>query len=353
MVFGGRYMLILMGLFAVYAGTIYNDCFSIPLNLFGSRWSVVDGDTSDPSLSSGVYPYGVDPGWYHQSNSLAFFNSMKMKLSVTLGVTQMLFGICIGALNNLYFRNSLAFYFEFIPRITFMLCTFGYMVFLIVYKFCIDWHATDSAPPNLVQTMIAMFLSPGHVEADKQLYSGQALVQGVLLLLALGSVPVMLLVQPLIARAQHAAIFGSGSPRQSSAYRTVSERVDHDLESGGAHGSDPSEVLKEDAPTETAHVEDSGHGADPTSAHYSYSDHAITQGIHTIEFVLGAVSNTASYLRLWALSLAHAELSEVFWSKMIMTGIEGTSPILYVADMHATEYRRGAHLEACALTCAE
>jgi vacuolar-type H+-ATPase subunit I/STV1 len=53
----------------------------------------------------------------------------------------------------------------------------------------------------------------------------------------------------------------------------------------------------------------------------------VHQMIHTIEFVLGAVSNTASYLRLWALSLAHSQLSAVFYDRVLMMTIGLNNPL--------------------------
>lgn len=49
---------------------------------------------------------------------------------------------------------------------------------------------------------------------------------------------------------------------------------------------------------------------------------------------MGSISNTASYLRLWALSLAHGQLSKVFLEKTIGGGIESANIVVIIIGMY-------------------
>jgi V-type H+-transporting ATPase subunit a len=145
--YSARYMLFGMGIMAIYCGLIYNDYFSIGLDLFGSRWIYVDQNTGDKARNIGeygdsalVYPFGVDPAWKISGNELLFYNSMKMKMSVILGIFQMTFGVILRGLNSVYFNSRLDFFAEFMPMIIFAVSLFGYMVILIFVKWSVDWN---------------------------------------------------------------------------------------------------------------------------------------------------------------------------------------------------------------------
>ena len=107
MAFGGRYVLLLNGLFSVYVGFIYNEAFSVPLGLWPSTWTVVHDAPPDASATwdGTVYPFGVDPMWQKAANKMSFFNSFKMKVSIVFGVAQMSLGICLSLLNCLHFKD--------------------------------------------------------------------------------------------------------------------------------------------------------------------------------------------------------------------------------------------------------
>ncbi|KAK8647980.1 hypothetical protein V6N13_128744 [Hibiscus sabdariffa] len=288
MTFGGRYVIMMMSLFSIYTGFIYNECFSVALDLFGpSAYACRDLSCRD-AYSIGLikvrdtYPFGVDPAWHGSRTELPFLNSLKMKMSILLGVAQMNLGIILSYCNAIFFGSSLNIWFQFIPQMIFLNSLFGYLSVLIILK----WYTGSQA--DLYHIMIYMFLSPTDELGDNQLFPGQKKAQLVLLLLALVSVPWMLLPKPFLLKRQHE------NRRQGQSYAQV-QTTDETLHSEANHDS---------------------HGLGHEE--FEFSEVFVHQLIHTIEFVLGAVSNTASYLRLWALSLAHSQLSIVFYEKVLL-----------------------------------
>lgn len=72
-----RYVLLLNAICAMYVGLIYNECFSVPLGLFDSVYTLqgVQGTDMEVQWNGGVYPFGVDPAWQRAGNKMTFFNS--------------------------------------------------------------------------------------------------------------------------------------------------------------------------------------------------------------------------------------------------------------------------------------
>ncbi|KAG5462512.1 MAG: ATPase V0/A0 complex, partial [Olpidium bornovanus] len=213
--FSGRYIILLMGLFSVYTGLIYNDIFSRALYIFnGSTWDFtgqpVQGTVTATRINSRTYPFGVDPVWHLADNALIFTNSYKMKMAILLGVVQMTFGICLTVYNHVEFKHKKYILAEFVPQVIFMLSIFGYLSFMIVLKWCTNFEGSATKPPSLLNMLIYMFLSPGNVNPSERMFGGQGTVQVVLVLVALACVPWMLLTKPLLIRREMKAKEATG-----------------------------------------------------------------------------------------------------------------------------------------------
>uniref|UniRef100_A0A6B2KXL5 V-type proton ATPase subunit a n=1 Tax=Arcella intermedia TaxID=1963864 RepID=A0A6B2KXL5_9EUKA len=323
MFYGGRYLIFLMALFAIYQGILYNEFFSLPMN-FGSAWKL-DYETNSTFLRrnpdpSHTYVFGVDPVWKGSTNELLYYNSVKMKMSVIIGILQMSLGIVLHLMNALHFGHMYDVFYEFLPRLVFLWSIFGYLCFMIIYKWCQDYvgmdlynkdadtynnwlNATNSSDaryklmtgtngaPVLLNELIYMALIPAP-DLRNRLYNNQLYVQLGLIAVAFICVPLM--------------FCGKPCSQWRDNKKKIYHRLDHPVE---AH------VENENEPILPATGGGHGHGHDDEE--FNCSEAFVHQGLETIEFVLGSVSHTASYLRLWALSLAHSELATVFWDKVM------------------------------------
>ncbi|XP_076248904.1 V-type ATPase subunit a family protein Vha100-2 [Calliopsis andreniformis] len=319
--FAGRYIILLMGLFSIYTGLIYNDVFSKSINLFGSSWHIsynvstiqnnallqLDPATSDYKQTP--YLLGMDPVWVLSENKIMFLNSYKMKLSIIFGVVHMIFGVCMSLINIVNFRRYESLFLEFLPQLLFLVLLFFYLVVLMFVKWILydasspDGRFSPTCAPSVLITFINMILRGNASVPDgcsQYMYPGQEQVQIAFVIIAVLCIPVMLLGKPL--------------------YFLINKRkkiVDNVYSNG---------TTSQDIELQTEVLRSTPSTSDPAAGGYDHEEETfgevmIHQAIHTIEYVLSTISHTASYLRLWALSLAHGQLSEVLWTLVLNKGL--------------------------------
>jgi len=327
-----RYFFVLMGFFALYCGLLYNDFLSIPV-YFKSCYPVKKNKNDKVEKDDKCkYVFGLDPVWYITSNELAFVNSLKMKLSVIFGVFQMVIGIILKGINCIFEGDYVELIFVFFPQIILMLVLFGYMDFLIFVKWSTEYSPkkevtvdnkkyfinANTYAPDIKSYLMNIFLHFGDLpekpkiyikdldqnktveyKTDWELLADRSTLEKIhfwILISALICMITMFLPKILIN------YYKSKNKQKKT---IMPDKKDNRII------DDDNQELNEEL------IDQKKDEQGP-----SFSDFFVASAIETIEFVLGTVSNTASYLRLWALSLAHSQLALVFFQKTL--GIAST-----------------------------
>lgn len=273
MIYMGRYMMLVCSFATIYFGILYSDFFSLPFNLFNF--------TTPPLI-------GVDTKWHHADNGIEFMNSLKMKLSIVIGVVHMSFGLILAFWNSIRKNDKLTIFTVLLPKLISYLSFGGYLLFLIIFK----WLTGKDM--SIVSVLTNMFVDPfGAISY----YPYQKIVQLFLLCLFVISAPWLVFCKTL--------------------YRIINrQKIGEDL---------------------------------------------IHCAIDCIEYYIGLISNLASYLRIWAVSLAHFQLTSILnmffladynfllkiivgfpaWilgTLIIMIGLEGLSSTLHAMRLNWVEF---------------
>lgn len=234
----------------------------------------------------------------------------------------MLLGIFLKGLNASFFRSKMDFFFEFIPQFIFMSLLFGYMNVMIFIKWSTDWTVNSSQSPSIITTLMNLFLKVGSVEGKPLFYLSEPTFQENLqfyfLMISLICLPIILFPKPILTYLNLNKHKNQTHVHDLNSYKKLSENDHHH---DHHHDHDTNHNHNDDHMESKENNHDDEHG---------FGDIFVHQAIETIEFTLGSISNTASYLRLWALSLAHAQLAKVFFEKALLGFIQNANFIFII-----------------------
>ena len=364
-----RYFFLICSIFAIFCGLMYNEFFSIPLDFFGTCYNnVKDGKLvldkeiiSKNNIKKCVYPIGLDPSWIGKQNELAYTNSLKMKLSIIVGVIHMLLGIGIKGVNFVNSRKYNAFIFEFIPQFFFMFILFGYLIYMIFYKWGTDYDEHTDKAPSILTIMINMAVKFGSVEGNPLFNSlfglSQETINILVIFICLLLIPLMLFVKPIYSYLKKKQTQGikfrndddmsliknenknddnlniNNNNNDNINNNLIIDDIENDnLNINNEQNLNKSEdyslslsqesILRPDEHYSKLYYNQKKKYKEEAREKYKFVEIFIGQLIDVIEYVLGTVSNTASYLRLWALSLAHTALSHVFIEKTFIEYVQ-------------------------------
>jgi V-type H+-transporting ATPase subunit a len=265
----------------------------------------------------------MDPTWNEADNSLTFTNSLKMKISVIIGVIQMIFGVMLKGINDTIQVKITNFLFEFIPQIIFMISLLGYMIYMIFYKWLTKFE--NRTPPSIITIMINIIIKKGSVDGNPLLENiDQEKLNEKILFICIVCSFIMFFCKPIIDY----IISNIGFQGKKKFYNKNKENklIDNEENPNDADNIINSNLSVEIGPNQqVSNLYDKQRNKIKNNDEIGFVDMMVEQMIITIEFILGSVSNTASYLRLWALSLAHSQLSKVFIEKTFLFILNDTN----------------------------
>eukprot|EP00792_Barthelona_sp_PAP020_P002434 TRINITY_DN13931_c0_g1_i1.p1 TRINITY_DN13931_c0_g1~~TRINITY_DN13931_c0_g1_i1.p1 ORF type:complete len:798 (+),score=185.39 TRINITY_DN13931_c0_g1_i1:40-2433(+) len=299
-IYDGRYIIFMMGLWSIYIGFLYNDIASLSFD-FPSNWKI-EHEHFIPA-NNGITPFGIDPAIRRSQYDTIFANSLKMKTSIIFGVSQMFLGLFLSLANLIREGKISNIFLVFIPQFILLFGTFGWLVLLIFVKWCTHIDV------SLLQILMDFIMEQGSLKDSPEFFPGHQAIQTCLFYLVLISVFVLFLGEPLYHTFVHS------KPKKPE---NVVENVSQDFIELSHFSNDmqrKAEVLGMASPEKSIEKEEESIW--------------MSAVIEAIEFTLACLSHTASYLRLWALSLAHSQLSDVSW---MLIGLGIGNPIMLVVS---------------------